>query len=223
MNTEVLAAFEVLLEAMNSEKVRLADAVREATLKGRFAEAQRLLAKTERVERLMEQVRRLREAWERSDEAGNASIIEVERENDERETTAGDNEDAPELAIVKRVFGERCRRRRGPQGTINRTPRRAYRVPILEALEQLGGRGRVQEVLNIVYEKMKDRLTEDDLKPLPSGGDIRWANTAQWERLNMVKEGLLRDDSPMGIWEMTEAGRAYLQQARQQSKGKNKL
>jgi restriction system protein len=78
-------------------------------------------------------------------------------------------------------------------------------------------------VLNIAYEKMKDCLAEDDLKPLPSGRDIRWANTAQWERLNMVEEGLLRDDSPMGIWEMTEAGRVYLQQACQQSKGKNKL
>jgi len=206
MNTEVLATFEALLEAMNSEKMQLADAVREATLNGRFAEAQRLLAKTERVERLMEQMRRLREAWERLDEAGNASI-----------------EDVPEWVIVERVFGERRRRRRGPRGTINRTPRCAYRVPILEALEQLGGRGRVQEVLNIACEKTKDCLAEDDLKPLPSGRVIRWANTAQWERLNMVKEGLLRDDSPMCIWEMAEAGRVYLQQACQQSKGKNKL
>jgi hypothetical protein len=98
----------------------------ETTLNRQFAEAQRLLAKTERVERLMEQMRRLREAWERLDEAGNASI-----------------EDVPEWVIVERVFGERRRRRREPRGTINRTPRCAYRVPILEALEQLGGRGRV--------------------------------------------------------------------------------
>jgi len=217
MNTDVLVAFNVLLEAMNGEKAQLADAVREATLNGRFTEAQRLLAKTERVERLMEQVRRLRETWERLDEA-----IEAEREDVEGRTMVRDDEDAPELAVVERLFGKR-RRRRGPRGAVNRTPRRDYRVPILEALEQLGGRGRVQEVLEIVYEKMKDRLTEDDLKPLPSGKDVRWANAAQWERLSMVKDGLLRKDSPVGIWEMTEAGRAYLQQARQQSKGKNDL
>jgi len=217
MNTEVLVAFNVLLEAMNCEKAQLADAVREATLNGRFTEAQRLLAKTERIERLMEQVRRLRETWERLDEA-----IKAEREDVEGKSMVRDDEDAPELAVVERFFSK-GRRGRGPRGAVNRTPNRDYRVPILEALEQLGGRGGVQEVLEIVYERMKDRLTEDDLKPLPSGRQVRWANAAMWERLNMVKDGLLRNDSLVGIWEMTEAGRAYLQQARQQSKGKKDL
>ncbi|MCS7192255.1 MAG: winged helix-turn-helix domain-containing protein, partial [Armatimonadetes bacterium] len=94
---------------------------------------------------------------------------------------------------------------------------RAYRVSILEALEQLGGRGSVQEVLKIVYDKMKERFTEDDLKPLPLGNETRWSNTARWERWEMVREGLLRDDSPIGIWEITEKGREYLEQVRRKS------
>jgi hypothetical protein len=222
MNTEVLAAFEALLEAMNSEKAQLADAVREATLNGQFAEAQRLLAKTERVERLMEQTRRLREGWERLDEAGSTSTIEAEREDDKRETTAGDNEDAPELAVVERLFGGRRSRKQRRRQAVNRTPVRAYFVPILEVLEELGGRGEIGEVYARLYEKMKDYLTEDDMKPLTSGSyGMRWKSTAAWARYGMVNDGLLHADSPRGTWEVTEAGRAYLQQARQQSKREN--
>ena len=229
MNTDVLVAFDVLLEAMNDEKTRLADAVKEATLNARFAEAQHLLAKTERVERLMHQTRQLREAWERIDEAPATFADEAKSRNGEKDIAINDEapmrhgsllpagEGAPELAIVDQVFGGR-RLRRGRRSSVNKTPQRDYRLPILEALEQLGGRGRVGEVLNNVYQKMKDRLTEDDLKALPSGKEIRWANTAKWERHSMVKEGLLRDDSPAGVWEMTDAGRAYLHHARQQSK-----
>jgi hypothetical protein len=41
-------------------------------------------------------------------------------------------------------------------------------------------------------------------------GAVLWENRAQWERLKMVKEGLLRADSPHGVWELTESGRQYL-------------
>jgi len=214
MNDDVLVAFDALLETMNSHKTQLAEAVMEATLKGQFTEAQRLLAKTERVEQLMEQVQQLRDAWERLDEVSAETFAVGEKVV--ARTTLAQEDEAPEIAIADRLFGtrKRVRRRRQP---VNKTPERAYRVPILEALEQLGGRGHTQEVLDIVYEKMKDRLTEDDLKPLPSGGEMRWRNTAQWERHNMVREGVLRDDSPKGVWEITEAGRAYLEQARRES------
>ncbi len=219
MQDKALAAFDALLEAMNSEKAQLSDAVVEATLERQPDKAEQLANKVKHVEHLMKQVQRLREAWERLDEAGSTSTIETNRV-DERETRAGDNEDAPELAVVEQLFGGRRRRRRGPRGAVNKTPQRAYRVPILEALERLGGRGRVREVLNIVYEKMKDRLTEDDVKPLPSGSEIRWANTAMWERKWMVNNGLLRDDSPTGVWEMTDKGRAYLERVRREGEGK---
>ncbi|MGQ9631031.1 MAG: winged helix-turn-helix domain-containing protein [bacterium] len=199
MNADVLVAFDALLEAMNGEKVQLADAVKEAMLKGHFAEAQRLLNKTERIERLIEQVRQLREAWERLDEVQVTVDIEAESDVDDEGTETGDEEDAPELAVVRQLFGGRRRRKRGRRQAVNKTPEAAYRMPILEALEKLGGNGRVREVLNIVYERMKDRLTEDDLKPLPSGSDIRWTNTAKWERQSMVHDGLLRDDSPVGM------------------------
>ena len=219
MNTEVLAAFDKLLEAISREKTHLAEAVKEATLNGQFAKAQRLLAQTERVEQLMEQVRQLRDIWEKIHKVGDSSVTGLEPSNIRSETKSGGTEYSPELGLVEQLFDEFHRSRRGKRQAVNKTPQHAYRIPILEALEQLGGRASMRDVLNLVYEKMKDRLTEDDLKPLSSGGDIRWANTAQWERYNMVREGLLKSDSPRGVWEITEVGRAYLEQARQQGAG----
>ncbi len=87
-----------------------------------------------------------------------------------------------------------------------KTPQQAYRRPILEAIYELGGRGSMDSVLKRVEGKMKSLLGDVDYQNLPSGGDIRWRNTAQWERLVLVKDGLLKDDSPQGIWELSDKG-----------------
>lgn len=216
MNTSVLAAFDMLLEAINGEKARLAEAVKETMLSGRFAEAQQLLARTERIERLTEQVRRLQETWKRLGKERDAFVVPERSAFDEKMPRI-DDEEAPELAVVREIFSQHSRRyQRRARQAINKTPQSAYRVPILKALEQLGGKGRMREVLGTVYEKMKDNLTEDDLRPVPSGRAIRWKNTAQWELSTMIKDGLLRDDSPTGIWEITDEGRMYLDRIRQQ-------
>ncbi len=62
------------------------------------------------------------------------------------------------------------------------------------------------EILDGVFEKVKDRLTDADRERLPSGTDVRWPNTAAWGRFTMVDAGLLKSDSPRGTWELTEAG-----------------
>jgi len=93
-----------------------------------------------------------------------------------------------------------------------KTPQSQYRIPILQVLTELGGRGEVNEILEKVYEKTKDKLNQIDLELLPSGNDYRWRNTAQWARNTMVNEGLLKKDSPRGIWEITEKGKNYLKE-----------
>jgi len=95
-------------------------------------------------------------------------------------------------------------------GRGKKTHQSEYRLPILHALDELGGRGALNDVLAKVYAQMEDRLNEYDLARLDSDRDIRWRNTAMWERKRMVEEGLLRADSPVGIWELTEAGRKKL-------------
>ncbi len=61
-------------------------------------------------------------------------------------------------------------------------------------------------MLEVVVQKMKPVLIEVDYQKLPSGVDIRWRNTAMWERYNLVKEGLLKSDSSHGIWELSDKG-----------------
>lgn len=87
-----------------------------------------------------------------------------------------------------------------------KTPQEQYRLPILQALVELGGKARTGRVLDRVGELMAGLLNDFDRERLPQGRDIRWRNTAMWERLDMVKEGLLSDQSPNGTWEITEAG-----------------
>ncbi|HRR96692.1 MAG TPA: winged helix-turn-helix domain-containing protein [Candidatus Ratteibacteria bacterium] len=99
-----------------------------------------------------------------------------------------------------------------PRG--EKTPNSVFRIPILNALIQLGGRGRAGDILKIVEDKMKDILKPVDYDFLPSKTSIRWQNTAHWERLKMIKEGLLRSDSPQGVWEITEKGREYLERVK---------
>ena len=93
-----------------------------------------------------------------------------------------------------------------------KTNQSQYRIPILQALIDLGGRGNVNEILERVYKKMKDVLNEVDLGKT-SSGVVRWRNTSMWERNIMVhEEDLLRNDSPRGIWEITKKGRNYLKE-----------
>lgn len=85
-------------------------------------------------------------------------------------------------------------------------------MPILEALEERSGREHSDVVLDLVEKKMVGILKSEDYELLPSGLSVRWRNRAQWQRQNMVQQGLLRKDSPRGIWEITPTGRQWLQQ-----------
>ncbi len=88
------------------------------------------------------------------------------------------------------------------------TPQESYTMPLLEALIELGGSGSVNDVLYIVERKMKDKLNSIDYGRI-SSGSIRWANKAMWQRYELVQMGLLKRDSPRGIWEISDAGKEY--------------
>ena len=75
----------------------------------------------------------------------------------------------------------------------------------MEALVELGGRAEMSKVLaGPCGENDAGHLNDYDYQPLPSDPNtIRWRNTAQWCRNTMVREGLLKSDSPRGIWEIS--------------------
>lgn len=107
-----------------------------------------------------------------------------------------------------------ARRNLGKLEPGTRTPEHAFRIPILAALIAVGGSGKVADVLNHVEVSVRDSLNDTDMAPLPSNPrEIRWRNTAHWARNTMVREGLMRNDSPRGTWEISEAGRRYLAEA----------
>lgn len=102
----------------------------------------------------------------------------------------------------------------GESGKLKRTrissdqkvPQSEYREPILEALAEMGGRGTREEVLQRVEERMQHRFTPADEQSLPVSPELRWKKSASWERMQMVDDGLLRDDSPRGVWELSDRG-----------------
>ena len=112
----------------------------------------------------------------------------------------------PQLSGRENRIAEKLPRKSGRLRKGLRTPNQTYRRPILEALQELGGRAYANDVLKVVEEKVKPILNEFDLQKLQSGMDIRWRNAAQWVRWTLVKEGLLKPDSLRGVWELSDKG-----------------
>jgi len=177
---EVSEAFDILLEEIEAVIESLNQEVEKA-LRGRdYEKAKDLIEKGSQLKAFREKVNDLRQEWQ---------------------NVFGGR-------IKKKVQTKRIKSRlkRGL-----RTPQDKFVIPILSALIRLGGSAPMKGVLDVVFEIMKSELTEYDMQPLPSNpSQPRWQNTAQWARLSMVKQGLLKSDSPRGIWEITEKGRRYI-------------
>ena len=91
-----------------------------------------------------------------------------------------------------------------------RTPQPSYYEPILQSLTTLGGKGSAKEVIKLVGRSMKAVLNKDDRELLSSGNTTRWEKTANWARMDMVKQRLLSPDSEHGVWEITDKGVKWL-------------
>lgn len=89
-----------------------------------------------------------------------------------------------------------------------RTPEEEFKTPILESLIHLGGTASMTDVIIQVEKIMARKLNDYDKQPLLSAPSFpRWRNTVQWARNALVKDGLMANDSPKGIWAITDAGR----------------
>lgn len=122
MSQDVLSAFDELRRAIIAEQEKLARAMHEAVLNGRYADAKDAINKMERVGRFLTRLDELRRAWEQGGDinAGRAG---------------------PAIGRGRDRTSPRVRLIRGRSGSLgHHTPQRAYRVPILKALDELGGR-----------------------------------------------------------------------------------
>ena len=91
-----------------------------------------------------------------------------------------------------------------------RTPESEFIEPILRVLIEMGGRGKTAIVVARVGEVMRTILCDVDYETLASDGKPRWQKAANWARDQMVRNGLLKSDSPHGFWEISQAGRTHL-------------
>ncbi len=98
-----------------------------------------------------------------------------------------------------------------PQTVETPLPRRSYGIPILRSLVELGGTAATHQVLDMVYQLMEtvNELREID-KSRRSDGQFYWDNRTQDMRRQLISKGLMKSDSPWGIWEITSAGREYV-------------
>lgn len=119
--------------------------------------------------------------------------------------------------IMLGVSSGKKRRGRPPKRKFERakkgekTPEHEFYIPILKVLEEEGGSANIRIVLRKVGLMMPNRFTSKDKEILPSQSTCtRWYNTAQWARNTLKTKGLLKSNSPRGLWEITPKGRDYL-------------
>jgi len=186
--TNVSSAFEMLLEEVEAE-IDFTNGVGSKAFEGRdYDKAKEALESSGQLTAFRDKVASLRKEWE--DLAAKA-----EREEDE------------ETRAERRNLGKL---RKGL-----RTPESSFYLPLLQVLDQMGGRGKVADILDRIKKAMKPVLKPVDYDPLASGPDNpRWRNTAQWARNSMIRDGLLKADSLRGFWEIADKGREMLNKAK---------
>lgn len=123
-----------------------------------------------------------------------------------RELADGLNRLLLELAPYARSEND-GKRRRSSQTKRTRVPRTddlTLRFLIIEALNHFGGTAPKRDIHKYMGDKLKDKLLPGDLIWRESTRNFAWENNTDWERFNMVKEGILKSGSPAGIWELSE-------------------
>ena len=87
---------------------------------------------------------------------------------------------------------------------------KAFRDPLLEVIYERGGSASGREVYPALRERVKRYMTPGDFDRV-SAGDDRWKSTVKSAREVLVQQGYLRDDSPRGVWALSDAGVALVQ------------
>lgn len=183
--TSVEAAFEILLEEMEAEVELVNDVITRAAGRNDYARVREMVDRAEELTSLRDRVAGLRSDW--------SSAVDDLTEDEEQEVDAGERRD---LGRLKRGL---------------RTPEEAFFGPILSVIDARGGSVRTSVVVDNVLPFVKDQLKDVDYEPIRSDPNRpRWRNTAHWARNSMVEQGLLKDDSPRGVWEISDKGRRWL-------------
>ena len=94
------------------------------------------------------------------------------------------------------------------RSTKNLTPQSVYEIFLLHVLaDKHSGNASKREATQLVIKLMKSHgfIGSADLQRV-STGETKAENTIAWGRNALKERGLLRRDSPMGVWQLTEEG-----------------
>jgi hypothetical protein len=82
------------------------------------------------------------------------------------------------------------------------TSREVMRTEIIRALQLLGGAGSPAEVKAEIEKNIGEQMLQGDKVKL-NGGRLSWHKKCEKERKHMIKDGILKSDSPTGLWELS--------------------
>lgn len=193
---QVSDAFDLLLDELGLVSGELRRQVADLATTAELEEIETIIHDAKSIERVTEAVQQAAKQWR-----GAESVLSERYEPDPEELVQ--TSEAGE-SVRKRYFG------RVPKG--RKTSEPAFRRPILEILAERGGAAKIGEVLDEVERRMGAGFTDTDYETLPSDDKtIRWRNTAQWSRNQLVQYGLMERPRRRGIWEISDAGRQFLE------------
>jgi hypothetical protein len=99
--------------------------------------------------------------------------------------------------LLKRKSNQPKRRKRAPL--------KKFRAPLLDTLYRLGGKAYSREIRKMIERLVAPMLGKGDYE-LVSNAQPRWWNAICSVRNELIREGLFRNDSERGIWELSKQG-----------------
>jgi restriction system protein len=184
----IASSFDRLVQQIAEEVAALERSGADALLVGSYHEAMDSINCAAAARTVLEKLKALRDEWAALPEtiAADKAGVQLRRDDLPEQTT-----DQPRALAYQELYR-----------------------PILATLSAMGGSARRKAVLDRIHPLLESRLTQHDLERYKSGG-VRWRSKAETARGKLRNAGLLADDSPKGIWEITHKGRRWLQRQEQ--------
>ena len=75
---------------------------------------------------------------------------------------------------------------------------------IITGLQKYGGSASKANIVEYVGTQLEGKLLPKDLEWREATNEYTWQNNVGWERNRMIQDGIMKSDTPHGIWELTE-------------------
>ncbi len=104
-------------------------------------------------------------------------------------------------ANVATESGQGTKRRRRSKKDL--TPQDLLGQYLVDVLRELGGAASKRDILKRLSEKYGHSFRPGDFESRTSG-EVIWQNNTAWARWKLIQQGIMKSDSPTGIWELRE-------------------